>query len=130
MSFLGKGVATSAFNVVNEEYIRCPNARQPKLFPLGAVHFLLRAQMAGMAGASPGPSINRGHTTIHGQRAFQRRIVVASLAGAMLADASKKESKKEEAFFMARCYTVQEEVLWTITALQIEKTQHLQRTRK
>src|SRR5712692_1040093 len=33
MSILGKGVATSAFNLVNEEYIRCPRARQPKLFP-------------------------------------------------------------------------------------------------
>ncbi len=37
-----------------------------------------------MAGASPGPSINRGPTTIHGQPS-QRRIVVAPLAGAMLA---------------------------------------------
>ncbi len=40
--------------------------------------------MAGMAWASPGPSINRGPTTIHGQPS-QRRIVVAPLAGAMLA---------------------------------------------
>jgi len=39
-----------------------------------------------MAGASPGPSINRGPTTIHGQPS-QRRIVVAPLAGAMLAGA-------------------------------------------
>jgi len=36
-----------------------------------------------MAGASPGPSINRGPTTIDGQRPSQRRIVVAPLAGAM-----------------------------------------------
>src|SRR6266851_1785182 len=37
---------------------------------------------AGMAGASPGPSINRG-PTIDGPRLSQRSIVVAPLAGAM-----------------------------------------------
>ncbi len=44
-----------------------------------------------MAGTSPGPSINRGPNTIHGQRPSQRHIVVATrslgatstLAGAM-----------------------------------------------
>src|SRR5260370_15400085 len=33
MSFLGKGVAFSVFNMVNKEYIRCSRARQSKLFP-------------------------------------------------------------------------------------------------
>src|SRR6266851_1698018 len=46
---------------------------------------------AGMAGASPGPSINRGPTR-DGQRPSQRRIVVASLARAM--SAIRTRSKK------------------------------------
>ena len=46
---------------------------------MGAVHFLVRA---GMAGASSGPSIHRGPTR-DDQGPSERHIVVAPLAGAM-----------------------------------------------
>ncbi len=51
MSFLGKGVAFIAFNVVNKEYIRCSRARQPKLFPWVPAEALDRFKAA---------SLNRG----------------------------------------------------------------------
>src|SRR5713226_2283694 len=81
-----------------------PEGEATEIISLGAFHFLLRAQMAGMAGASPGPSIHRGPTTIHGQRPFQRRIVVAPLAGAMLAgamlaDAMQKREQNRRSYF-------------------------------
>ncbi len=69
-----------------------------EIISLGAVHFLLRAQMVGMVGASPGPSINRGPTTKHCQRPFQRRIVVAPLAGDACGCHAKKRATKKKLF--------------------------------